>query len=235
MLNYVDHRAIFEGMNANLWAPNSGRMLWMTQPAWPSTMWQILSSDYDTQASFYGTKIACEPLHVQLNLATGAVDVVNTTPQARAGLKVRARVLSLKNASLFDQQQAVDLNADDMAHTLHLDLPSLEGDSVVLVVLDLTGSDGSVLSHNVYWLAKRSENLRALDSLPTVTLKASATVHRYRRGSRRRGPALESFGRCEPCHQAYTSERIDEATHSACLLFRQLRYAAAGRDQNDTD
>jgi len=33
MLNYVDHRAIFEGMNANLWAPNSGRLLWMTQPA----------------------------------------------------------------------------------------------------------------------------------------------------------------------------------------------------------
>src|SRR3984957_7252120 len=30
MLDYVDHRAIFEGMNAHLWAPNSGRMLWMT-------------------------------------------------------------------------------------------------------------------------------------------------------------------------------------------------------------
>ena len=44
MLNYVNHRAIFEGMNAHLWAPNSARMLWMTQPAWPSTMWQILDS-----------------------------------------------------------------------------------------------------------------------------------------------------------------------------------------------
>jgi Exo-beta-D-glucosaminidase Ig-fold domain/Concanavalin A-like lectin/glucanases superfamily/Glycosyl hydrolases family 2/Glycosyl hydrolases family 2, TIM barrel domain len=177
MLNYVDHRAIFEGMNANLWAPNSGRMLWMTQPAWPSTMWQILSSDYDTQASFYGTKIACEPLHVQLNLATGAVDVVNTTPHARPGLKVRARVLSLENTPEFDQTQAIDLSADDVAHTLHLDLPALEGKGVVLVVLDLTGSDGSALSHNVYWLAQRSENLRVLDTLPTVTLTASATVH----------------------------------------------------------
>ncbi|HEX6881671.1 MAG TPA: LamG-like jellyroll fold domain-containing protein, partial [Terriglobales bacterium] len=28
MLDYVSHRAIFEGMNAHLWAPNSGRMLW---------------------------------------------------------------------------------------------------------------------------------------------------------------------------------------------------------------
>jgi len=25
MLNYVEHRAIFEGFNSHLWAPNSGR------------------------------------------------------------------------------------------------------------------------------------------------------------------------------------------------------------------
>jgi hypothetical protein len=67
MLNYVPHRAIFEGMNAHLWAPNTGRMLWMTQPAWPSSTWQIFSSDYDTQTSFYGVKKASEPLHVQLD------------------------------------------------------------------------------------------------------------------------------------------------------------------------
>jgi hypothetical protein len=183
MLNYVDHRAIFEGMNANLWAPNSGRMLWMTQPAWPSTMWQILSSDYDTQASFYGTKIACEPLHVQLNLATGAVDVVNTTPRPRPGLKVRARVFSLKNELLLEQTQAVDLGADDVVHTLHLDLPTLEGHGlVVLVALDLAGDNGSVLSHNVYWLAQHSEDLRALGDLPAVTMKVSATAHPSQEG-----------------------------------------------------
>ena len=56
MIDYMDHRAIFEGMNAHLWAPNSGRMLWMTQPAWPSNMWEVLSSDYDTQSSYYGEK-----------------------------------------------------------------------------------------------------------------------------------------------------------------------------------
>ncbi len=40
-------------------------------------MWQILSSDYDTQASFYGVKKACEPLHVQLDLSNYSVAVVN--------------------------------------------------------------------------------------------------------------------------------------------------------------
>ena len=79
MMNYVDHRAIFEGMNAHLWSPNSGRMLWMTQPAWPSTMWEIFTSDYDTQASYYGVKKACEPVHVQLDLSEDTVAVTNTT------------------------------------------------------------------------------------------------------------------------------------------------------------
>jgi len=66
MFNYVQHRAVFEGMNAHLWAPNTGRMLWMTQPAWPSSTWQILSSDYDTQASFYGVRRRAKMVHVQL-------------------------------------------------------------------------------------------------------------------------------------------------------------------------
>ncbi len=104
MLNYVNHRAIFEGMNAHLWAPNSGRMLWMTQPAWPSTMWQILTSDYDTQASFYGTMKACEPLHVQLDLATYDVELINTTNSPLANATITADVYSLDNKSLLHQQ-----------------------------------------------------------------------------------------------------------------------------------
>ena len=100
MLNYVEHRAIFEGFNAHLWAPNSGRLLWMTQPAWPSSSWQILSSDYDTQASFYGVKKACEPVHVQLDLVSYEVDVVNTTTAAVPDASLSAKVYSLENKLL---------------------------------------------------------------------------------------------------------------------------------------
>ena len=105
MLDYVDHRAIFEGMNAHLWAPNSGRMLWMTQPAWPSNTWQILNSDYDTQSSFYGVKKACERVHVQLDLSDYNVAVVNTTNEPRPGLLLSASVYSLDNKLLLHQEE----------------------------------------------------------------------------------------------------------------------------------
>ncbi len=178
MLNYVNHRAIFEGMNAHLWAPNSGRLLWMTQPAWPSNMWQILSSDYDTQASYYGVKKACEPVHVQLDLATYDVAVVNTTTASLTGLTVIADVYSLDNKSLLHREEKRDSPADAVAAGFRLDLAPLMADSVVLVKLQLKSGQGRSLSDNLYWLSVDYGNYRQLTKLPAAQLAATATSSR---------------------------------------------------------
>jgi beta-galactosidase/beta-glucuronidase len=177
MLDYVDHRAIFEGMNAHLWAPNSGRLLWMTQPAWPSNMWQILNSDYDTQSSFYGTKKACEPLHVQLDLSNYNVAVLDTTPESVPGLTVSARVYSLENKLLFSKDIPLDAKADTMTPAFQLDLaPYLA--NVALVELQLKNASGKLLSSNVYWLAARTASYRELTRMPQATLTTTATTTR---------------------------------------------------------
>jgi len=163
-------------MDANLWAPNSGRLLWMTQPAWPSTMWQILSSDYDTQASFYGVKKACEPLHVQLNLANYRVDVVNTTTAAHAGLTVSAKVYSLANTLLFQATDQKDVAADSTTPSLHLDLAPYLAQGMVLVSLELRDAQGALVSQNLYWLGARPASYRELNSLAPTQLKASASA-----------------------------------------------------------
>jgi hypothetical protein len=175
LLNYVGHRAIFEGMNAHLWDPNSGRMLWMTQPAWPSTMWQILSSDYDTQASYYGVKKACEPVHVQLDISNYEVDVINTSTAVLAGLSVVANVFSLDNKSLLHHEERRDCAANAATHGFKLDLTPLLGSTVVLVKLELRSASGQLLSDNLYWLGASSASYRALGRLPAATLTATAT------------------------------------------------------------
>jgi hypothetical protein len=180
MLDYVDHRAIFEGMNAHLWAPNSGRMLWMTQPAWPSNVWQILSADYDTQASFYGVKKACEPMHVQLDLSNYAVQVVNTTTAAQSGLVVRADVYSLENKSLQHRDEKKDVAADAEAEAFVLDLAPLMGDGVVLVKLELRDSGGAVVAENLYWLGTTSAAYRKLGRMGAATVTASARAEKGR-------------------------------------------------------
>jgi hypothetical protein len=178
MLQYDEHRAIFEGMDAHLWAPNSGRMLWMTQPAWPSNMWQIISSDYDTQASFYGVKKACEPVHVQLDLSDYSVAVVNTTTTAQPGMAVTATVYSLDNKQLLQHEEKKDVAANDVTAGFTLDLGPVMGTNVVLVRLELKNAAGNVVSDNFYWLAAAGPIYRQLNRLPAELLSTSATSTR---------------------------------------------------------
>jgi hypothetical protein len=178
MLNYVEHRAIFEGMNAHLWAPNSGRMLWMTQPAWPSNMWQILSSDYDTQASFYAVKKASEPVHIQLDPSNNEVAVVNNTTSSLSGLTITANVFSLDNQLLLHNQEKQDAAANSTTRIFKLDLAQHLAAGVVLVKLDLHASDNTLLSDNLYWLGADSPSYRQLNRLGSVDLTAAATSTR---------------------------------------------------------
>ncbi|HTS12817.1 MAG TPA: LamG-like jellyroll fold domain-containing protein [Candidatus Limnocylindrales bacterium] len=178
MLNYVDHRAIFEGMDAHLWAPNSGRLLWMTQPAWPSNMWEIFSHDYDTQASFYAVKKACEPVHVQLDLSNYEVAVVNTTRESLQGLNVIAKVFSLTTDHILNHAEQRDAAADSVTDGFALDLAPLLKDGMVLVKLELRNKAGEVLSQNLYWLGAKAADYRVLNRLPSATLEFNAVSSR---------------------------------------------------------
>lgn len=180
MLNYVDHRAIFEGFNAHLWNPNSGRLLWMVQPSWPSTMWQILSHDYDTQASFYAVKKACEPIHVQLDLSNYSVDVVNATRAALENVSVSAKVYSLQNKLLLEHTQSISAAEDSKAVVFKLDIASQLSSGMVFVQLELKNSSGQLLSNNFYWLGKDAASYRQLNDLPQVAVSASATSRKLK-------------------------------------------------------
>ncbi len=175
MMDYVDYRAIFEGMNAHLWQPNSGRLLWMTQPAWPSNMWEVLSYDYDTQSSYYGEKEALQPIHIQLDLATDAVEVVNTTLNAPGPLTATADVYSLANKLLLHQQAPVNVAADNETSLMTLNLASLEQNATILVELKLKDASGQIVSRNLYWLAGESRDFQQLARLPQATVSATAT------------------------------------------------------------
>lgn len=176
MLNYVEHRAIFEGFNAHLWAPNSGRLLWMTQPAWPSSSWQILSSDYDTQASYYGVKKACEPVHVQLDLSDYEVDVVNTTVAAMPDASLSTKVYSLENKLLFENNQKLQVGANALTPGFKLELAPFLSTGMVFVRLALSDATGKAISDNLYWLGGGESPYRPLNRLPPATLSTSASA-----------------------------------------------------------
>jgi hypothetical protein len=166
---------MYEGFLGHLWTKNSGRLLWMTHPAWPSNAWQIYSWDYDTHAAYYGAKKAAEPLHVQLNLPGNELVVLNTTQQAHSGLSVETRVVGLDNSELFTRRDRVDALANRATSLPSVPLDTLYGRSpVVLVSLRLVDSAGALVSENFYWRAANPASYRALNDLPQASLSGHA-------------------------------------------------------------
>ncbi len=165
-----------------MWTQNSGRLLWMTHPAWPSNHWQIYSSDYDTQASYYGVKTACEPVHVQMNLPDYSLAVVNTTRQEHRGLTLTSRVFALDGRLLARHTSKVAATANSTLTLPPLNLaPTLATEDLVLVVLTLDDSHGQRLSENIYWQGRDDHSQQKLNSL--APQKLSVTTQTAPRGA----------------------------------------------------
>jgi hypothetical protein len=167
---------MFEGMNASLWNPATGRLMWMSHPSWPSTVWQIYGWNYDANASYYGVKKACEPIHVQLNLPDDTVMVCNTSPAPLPGVKVSARVFNLAGNALWANEGTLDVPADATAGAFKAALPG--DDDACFVKLELRDRAGSLLSDNFYWVAPTDSGYLAMDAMPKVRLTAQAEAVR---------------------------------------------------------
>jgi hypothetical protein len=166
-------------MNAELWTGTSGRMLWMTEPAWPSTNWQIMSHDGDTHAAFYGVKAAAEKVHVQLRLPDHRIELVNNDLQPLDHASVRARVVALDGRVLADRRYELSAPPNDVVQGPPLDAEALiAANGAVVVELDASGPGGE-LSRNLYWLANDAAGSRKLDAMAPqpVALTAKASSH----------------------------------------------------------
>ncbi len=177
LMNFDTFRAIMEGLNAGLWTTTSGRMLWMTQPAWPSTMWQLYSHDYDTHAAFYAFKSAAEPIHVQLTLPDHRAQLVNNRQEAVTA-HITATVMTLGGAARPGAAADVTVPAGQVADVL----PSLGSaltaalatDGALVVALDARADDGTPLSHNLYWLADSDAGWHAIAAMAAEPVAIAA-------------------------------------------------------------
>jgi hypothetical protein len=177
LMNLQSHRAIFEGMNAGLWSVNSGRLLWMTQPAWPSTEWQILSHDYDTHASYYGVKSAAEPIHVQMNLPDYKLQVINNPNSKLDGAKLNFKVVDLNGNLLLQGTKNIQVAANTPSGLYDVGIASqLKSKGLVFVSLKLHDKQGKELSQNFYWISADNSSMQKLSALPEIKLQLKAKL-----------------------------------------------------------
>ncbi|HEV3357988.1 MAG TPA: discoidin domain-containing protein [Pseudonocardiaceae bacterium] len=176
-VNYESMRAIFEAWNAKLWHNASGVLLWMSHPAWHSTVWQTYDYDLDVNGSYYGSRKGCEAHHVQADLSNWQVSAINHTPIALTGLTVSAQLYDLSGTTLGAAQTAtVNIAASNTAQafTVPFDasLPALH-----LLRLTMTDGTGTVLSENTYWRYRTDTDMQALNQVPATQLSTSLAQH----------------------------------------------------------
>jgi hypothetical protein len=66
-VNYEGHKSMFEAVHTN---GGNGMLMWMSQSAWPSMVWQTYDYYYDTNAGYFGLKKACQPVNAIFNPIT---------------------------------------------------------------------------------------------------------------------------------------------------------------------
>ena len=76
MVNHENHKAMFEPYAG---AKGNGILMWMSQSAWPSTVWQTYDFYFETNGGYFGCKKACEPLHIIWDCNAEKIKVSNNT------------------------------------------------------------------------------------------------------------------------------------------------------------
>ena len=177
MANYEAFRAMYEGRFAKLFAPTSALITWMSNPAQPSTTWQIYSYDLEPFSSFFAVKKACEPIHVQMNQNDFHVMVINQLPAPLANLHTRVRVYNLDGSLKYDQTTAVAAAPGSTATDAGAIPFPADVSAVHLVKVELFDAQNKLLSDNFYWRGVSADNLTALDTLSTVKLTTKIVRH----------------------------------------------------------
>jgi beta-mannosidase len=174
-LNYETFRAIYEGREAKMFKPATGVIIWMSNPAQPSFVWQIYHHDLEPNAALFAAREACEPVHIMMNEKTGNLVVINNHPEELAGAKAHVTIFNLDSSVMT--QNDVDVKAVPSAATDlgPIALPA-NLSPVYFMKLELRDADGKLISDNFYWRSSADpDNLQDLNKLPTVTLEATAT------------------------------------------------------------
>ena len=193
-MEYDSERAMFEAYSKNKYT-STGVIQWMLNNAWPSMIWHLYDYYLDADGGYFGTKKACEPLHIQYSYDDRSIVVVNSTYADAGNLHASVRVHGLAWNELF--RADTDVNAGPDSSQRVITIPAAlysDAERIFFIDLSLTDAKGHVVSHNFYWVpgtlttfdweatdythtpAARHEDLTALAHLPAAQIEAHAEI-----------------------------------------------------------
>lgn len=155
VMDYDNHRAMFEAYSANKYHHATGIVQWMLNSAWPSMMWHLYDFYLRPNSAFYGVKKANTLVHASLNPDTLVVSLTNSTYAKVSGLHVSARVIDPNATVVSEEDHIADLDADSADEILKLNEPA----NLPLYFVETRVKDarGALIDTNFYWLSSKKE------------------------------------------------------------------------------
>ena len=156
-MTYEGNRAMFEAYARNKYV-STGVIQWMLNNAWPSLIWHLYDYFLVPGGGYFGTKKACEPLHVQYSYDDRSVVLVNEKRQPFHKLSLTATVYTLDMAVKFSREVTLDVLPDSSTRVFLI--PQLEGLTPTFFLnLMLRDAASSLISSNFYWLSTKPDLL----------------------------------------------------------------------------
>ena len=176
-VNYENHKALFEPLYTG---KRNGILMWMSQSAWPSMVWQTYDYYYDTNAGYFGLKKANQPVNLILDPRDGSLWLSNATPDERADLTFTVKVFDLAGQLIHTESVTETLPPD--SRKVWKKLPAIPGETpVVFIRTAVTAPGGREVADNLTWLNRQKDlDYRALAQVPvaSVSLRCSGLTRK---------------------------------------------------------
>lgn len=181
LVNFVQYRALLEGWTCRMWTKYTGVLIWKTQNPWTGLRGQFYDHLHDQTAGFYGCRCAAEPIHVQLNLDTYFIEVVNTTADELSDVAIEVSVWDLEGTCpYYKVTEKISVPPKKVVPIVDMKYPkSKNAKPVYFLLLKLFKlPDTAILSRNFYWLHLPGADYKLLEAYreKKVPLKITSEV-----------------------------------------------------------
>ena len=161
VMAYESHRAMFEAQGRNKYFA-TGHIQWMLNNAWPGTIWNLYDYYLRPAGSYFGSKKALAPLHVQYSYDDESIWVVNSTLTEFKDLTISATIWNLDGKIAYSSTSdpfdvPPDGNQEVMSRVIPASAPLTDLDQVHFIDLRAFDSAGNEIDRNIYWVSTVSD------------------------------------------------------------------------------
>jgi hypothetical protein len=142
----------------------------MSHPAWPSTVWQTYSSDYETNGVYFGSRKACEPLHIQFRPDSHDVYFINNTLIDYPDIRTELKIFDTGSKEIYRKSYVNFAKANSSVKCFTAEFPE-NLPQIYFVTLRTYSKKEILLSENSYFqTVDGKKDYRVLNSLKSETL-----------------------------------------------------------------